>query len=384
MQAHRGGAAPAPRPVAAALQAAPRRGAAPELPPPGLRARARGAGAPRGGRHAGDEALGYPVLSRRRAPRARVPGRRLAGSPGGRREGRRRDPPRGRALGRARARRPGAPAAAARDRGGGPRRGTRSARFPRHALPLPGGGRGLPRLAREGAPRRRHGARQDGAGDRGDGAPDAQGRRAAHAHRLPGVAEAPVGARDRALRRARRRSRPGDPRPARGAAPSLRRSPRGHHHQLRAGAHRRARSRGARARPPRPRRGPAHQELAHAYCRRGEARPQPLRVRAHGHAAGEPPRRSLQPDAGRRPARLRPPVALQRRVHRYRRARQGGGLQEPGPPAPPRRRRAAPAAQGRGAPRATGAARQPPDRAHDAGAERHPRGRRVPDDRAPR
>ena len=138
----------------------------------------------------------------------------------------------------------------ARGRGGGARGGRRAAGTPAAALPVPGGRRRLPRLARAGAARRRDGARQDGPGHRGHGAARAQGRGPAHAGRLPGVAQAPVAAGDpRASPASATADVAGGGRAAGGAPRGLRRGAAGAHHELRAGPRRRARARGAGAGP---------------------------------------------------------------------------------------------------------------------------------------
>ena len=216
------------------------------------------------------------------------------------------------------------PAARRRDPAPDPRHRRPPARGADHPLSLPGRGRGLSRRHRPGPARRRHGPGQDPAGHRrGRLAARARGGAAGAGH-LPGLAQAPVGAGDRAVHRAGHADHPGTGGGTGCPVPERRRLP---HRQLRTHP---ARPGGAQRDPvPGPGdhgRGPAHQELAHQDRQRGQAHPQPLRLRAHRHAAGKPAGGPVQPHAGGRPAGAGAPVALPGGLPRHRRARQGARL----------------------------------------------------------
>lgn len=386
-------------------------GLPPELPRP-VQARADGAPRPRREEASGPRAHVAPRALRRGAASLVGPGapaarpRRLAGAGAG--VGRRRDEagpggagregtapparrgveaPRRDRVGRAsrRTRRRGSPA----ERGDAPRGGARpprahaaARRRPRVAAPaaLPVPARGRRAVPRRGTapPRRRHGPREDRAGDRRVSRPLDDRPRAARAPHRPREAEAPVGPRVGALHRCAGRGRRG---PDRGARRPLPRHARGlPDRELRAGA---ARPRGdARvgARPGRARRGAAHQELGDEDSCVREAPAPRLAARPDRHADGEPSRRAGVPHGlGGRP---RARAALARRAVAHgvvRRTRRRRRREEPRhasraaravhvPPRAVRGARPAPAAHRHGGPRRA-----------DAGAARGARRPRAAD-----
>ena len=164
-----------------------------------------------------------------------------------------------------------------------------------------------PGLWRAGHAGRRHGPGQNGAGHRRLLAAAPTARHPEGADRLPRLAQAPVGARNRTLYllpggRDRRRG-PGPPQ----AVP---RSRLFQNRQLRNRPARRGRNAAHEARRHHPRRGAAHQKLADQDRRRRQAPAQPLRLCADRHAPRKPPRRAVQRLPVPRPDHPRAAVAL--------------------------------------------------------------------------
>ena len=187
------------------------------------------------------------------------------------------------------------------------------------AAPVPGRRRAPSGVRGARAARRRHGAREDRAGDRGV---RVAARAARHRVRAGGGARVPqdrMGGADRDVLRLPDHRGARQPRgsPVRLGATDLL-----HDLQLRAGGGGPA---GAPCRTaPRcrdPGRSAAHQELADQDRERGEEARQPLRLRPHRHAAREPDRRGLLDRPVPGPRSSRPPVPIQPRVLRAGRAR---------------------------------------------------------------
>ena len=240
------------------------------------------------------------------------------------------------------------------------------------AASVPGGRRALRRPRRALPDRRRHGARQDRAGDRGGGNPCATRRRRARAGGLSRLAQAPVGDRADALCRPqgpRDRRRPDfTPQTVRSAGRVEDRRLR--HDSARPAGHI-ALVAGHRHR----RRGPAHQELEHHRRAGPEAHRKPVRVRADGHAAGEPAGGADLDSPVRRPASSRADVAPAPRAPAARRDRPGGRLSPARRARPNARAGDDPPAQERGPHPVARAHRQERVRSHDRAAARSARGK---------
>ncbi len=173
---------------------------------------------------------------------------------------------------------------------------------------------------------------------------------------MPGLAQAPVAARDREDdRRARARDRG----TGAGTGPALRGGKRVLlHRQLRTSLPGPRSGPGPRRGARDPRRSPAHQELGHEDRARDQAAQESAPPRAHRHAAGEPLGRAPVDHGVPRPARLGRAVEAHADLCPRRRRGSGHRLREPRPPARAARPAAHPPHARRGADPAPGANRQ--------------------------
>ncbi len=237
-------------------------------------------------------------------------------------------------------------------------------------VPLPGARPRVAAAARRPArrrdPRRRHGAREDGPGDR-DPRLGARGRRRgrrADARRQPDERLAAVGAGDRPLR-----SRPARPPPPRAVAPpgdafvaTAGRERRRRHVVRRRDAGRRA-ALAVRVGPAAPRRGAGREEPADEAASCAAADPAAARARAHGHADREPARRAVG-DHGPRQPRV---AGLARGVRALVRPPDRGAARRAGARAAALARRPVRPPQGQGRPR--GRSRAPADHDREGGVQ---------------